>query len=160
VIPIPFLTADELTDPVKKAGRYRIPVVNQVMALGNPPAKSRERAVRSANDFFGVAGDMLTHVARQDLPALATWTAAVQAGQAEFEARYYREFLSGEKFRRFDEALVKLIDLLELPGIGKVLSGALWVARTPYRLIRGAVGKMLKRPESMQMPEQPVLDAA
>ena len=57
--------------------------------------------------------------------------------------------LSGEKFQRFDEALVKLIDLLELPGVGRYISGALWVARLPYRAIRGAVGRMLKRPEGV-----------
>ena len=34
----------------------------------------------------------------------------------------------------FDEALVRLLSLLEVPGIGKLL----WVVRTPYRLLRGS----------------------
>jgi hypothetical protein len=160
VLAIPFLPPEVLEDPAKQAGPHRIGLLNQVLALGQPPAACRERSVRAANDYFGVAGRTLTQVARQDLEALEKWTAAVQAGRAEFEARYFREFLAGEKFRRFDEALVRLIDLLELPGVGKVVSGALWVARTPYRLVRGALGKMLKRPEGVQMLEQPVLDAA
>src|SRR5262249_38416209 len=149
-----------VADRVKRASRYRIALLNQLVVLGDPPPKCREKAVRSANEFFAVAGDLLTHVARQDLEALETWTTTVQAGRSEFEARYYREVLSGEKFPRFDEALVKLIDLLELPGIGKVVSGALTGARLPYQFVRGAGVKMLKRPEGVQMPEQPVLDAA
>jgi hypothetical protein len=50
--------------------------------------------------------------------------------------------------------------MLELPGIGKPLSNALWVLRTPYRLIKGLLTKSLARPEPPGMPEQPVLEAA
>src|SRR5207244_8792656 len=40
---IPYLTQDELADPVHRAGRYRIPLLNQVAVLGNPPAAARQR---------------------------------------------------------------------------------------------------------------------
>jgi len=56
--------------------------------------------------------------------------------------------LSGERFRRFDEARDQLMNLLELPGAGKLLSLVLWFIRTPYRLARGFMGKALMR----QMP--------
>ena len=45
----------------------------------------------------------------------------VQSGQSEFEHRYVREYLDSEKFRGFDEALVRLMQLLDLPGIGMVM---------------------------------------
>ena len=39
--------------------------------------------------------------------------------------------------------LFRLIDLLELPGAGEFVSGTLWVVRTPYRLLKGAMNKVL-----------------
>jgi hypothetical protein len=78
----------------------------------------------------------------------------------EFDQRYFREYLTSEKFRGFDEALVRLMELLELPGVGKVLSGALYVLRTPYRLLRGLVHKAISRPESHGRPEMPILEEA
>src|SRR5205807_7353111 len=95
-----------------------------------------------------------------DVVALQSWQAVVQAGQAEFERRYYREYLTSEKFRGFDEALVRLMDLLEFPGVGKVVSGTLYVLRTPYRLVKGWLGKALTRPEAPGRPELPILAEA
>ena len=79
----------------------------------------------------------LLSVARRDLDALEGWQTIVQTGRNEFVTRYHREYLNSEKFRGFDDALVRLMELLELPGIGRILSGTLWVLRTPYRLLRG-----------------------
>jgi len=84
----------------------------------------------------------------------------VQTGQHDFDNRYRAEYLNSEKFRRFDESLVRLIELLELPGVGQFLSNALWVLRTPYRLFKGWLGKATNRPESLQQPELPVLEGA
>jgi hypothetical protein len=80
-------------------------------------------------------------------------------GRDEFTGRYRREFLTSEKFRRFDEALVRLIDLMELPGVGKFVSSTLWVVRTPYRLLKGAMNRAFSRPDVASMPEQQVLTA-
>ena len=99
-------------------------------------------------------------MARNDLAALDAWRSFVQDGQVEFDSRYRREYLSSEQFHRFDEALVRLLELLELPGLGKFLSGALWVVRTPYRLLKGLFSKAMRRPEGGHMPERPVLEGA
>jgi hypothetical protein len=157
---IPFLTPDQLADPVNRASRYRIPLLNQVAVLGEPAAVARHRAVRWATDYLLTALDRLLAVARQDLQSVHDWRNVVQTGQIEFDNRYRREFLTSEKFRRFDEALVRLLDLLELPGVGRILSGTLWVLRTPYRLIKGLAVKALSRPEGPNLPEQSVLDDA
>ncbi len=71
-----------------------------------------------------------------------------------------REYLTSEKFRGFDEALIRLMELLELPGIGKVLSGTLYVLRTPYRLVKGLVAKAINRPDAPSRPELPILEDA
>jgi hypothetical protein len=157
---IPHLTPAQLADPVHQAARYRIPLLNQVAVLGEPAAAARRQSVRNATRYLAAAQDHLLSVARNDLAALNGWRQLVLAGQAEFDQRYRREFLTTEKFHRFDEALVRLLELLELPGVGRVLSGALWVVRTPYRLAKSFFNKAIKRPETPSMPERPILEAA
>jgi hypothetical protein len=142
------------------ASRYRIPLINQVAVLGNPSRTARLRTAYGAVRYLTQNQERLLSVARQDLDALQTWQGFVQTGRAEFDQRYAREYLNSEKFRGFDEALVRLMELLELPGVGRILSGALWVVRTPYRLLRGAMMKMMRRPEPASRPEQPVLEDA
>ncbi len=158
VLPIPFLTPDELSDPARKAGRYRIPLLNQVAVFGSPPAAARARTVRGATNYLTAAHEHLLSAVRHDVEALDAWRAAVEAGRFEFESRYQREYLQGEKYRGFDEAMARLLELLELPGVGKVVGGALWVLRTPYRLLKGVVTKAFTRPEGRLLPEQPVLE--
>jgi hypothetical protein len=99
-------------------------------------------------------------VARNDLAALQSWRDVVQQGQVEFDTRYRREYLTTEKFHRFDQALVRLLELLELPGIGRILSKTLWALRTPYRLLKGLFDKAMSRPEQASLPERTVLEHA
>jgi GTP-binding protein EngB required for normal cell division len=155
---IPFLTPAQVADPVQQAARQRIPLLNQVAVLADPGA--RVRAVRGAMHYLANAQDHLLAAARHDVAALQSWRELVQSGQIEFDNRYRTEYLSSEKFRGFDEALVRLMELLELPGVGKVVSGALWVVRTPYRLLKAAAVKAFSRPPLATLPEQPVLEAA
>ena len=157
---IPFLKPAQLADPARQAAKYRIPLLNQVAVLGSPPALARRRSVFGADRFLVQGLNDLLSVARLDLDALESWQTMVQTGRNEFVTRYNREYLNSEKFRGFDEALVRLMELLELPGIGRILSGALWVLRTPYRLLRGLAIRMLSRPEELSRPEQPVLEDA
>jgi hypothetical protein len=157
---IPHLTAAQLADPIRQAGKYRVPLLNQVAVLGDPVLSARRRTVAWANYYLTAYQEQLLRPARQDLAALQGWRTLVQEGQLEFDHRYQSEFLTGEKFRRFDEALVRLLQLLELPGLGRVLSGALWVVRTPYRLIKGLFSKAMHRPDAPSMPELPVLEDA
>ncbi len=160
VLAVPFLSKEELADPARMAGRYRIPLLNQVAVLGRPAATARLRAVHGATSYLLHNHEHLLGVARQDVEALQSWRDVVQTGQVEFDGRYRREYLSGSKFRHFDEALVRLIDLLEFPGVGKIVSGTLWVIRAPYRLLKGLAIKALARPEAPALPERPVMDEA
>jgi hypothetical protein len=159
-LPIPALTPEQLADPVGQASRFRVPLLNQVAVLGEPAVAARRRTVRWAAQYLLAAQERLLGAVREDLAALQAWREVVHAGQVEFDRRYRREYLTSEKFRRFDEALVRLLDLLELPGIGRAVSNTLWVLRTPYRLVKGLVVKALSRPEGASLPEQPVLEQA
>jgi hypothetical protein len=157
---IPHLSPPELADPARLAGRFRIPLLNQVAVLSESAGSARHRAVNGAARYLATSQARLLHGVKSDVEALATWRTLVQSGQREFEDRYRREYLTSERFRRFDEALVRLIDLLEMPGVGKFLSGTLWVLRTPYRLVKGLIGKAFSRPDAPSLPEQPVLEQA
>jgi energy-coupling factor transporter ATP-binding protein EcfA2 len=157
---IPFLAPAQLADPAREAPRYRIPLLNQVAVLGSPAAAARRRTVVGATQFLVRHRENLLSVAQQDLRAMQSWQAVVVAGQADFEQRYLREYLTSEKFRGFDEALIRLMELLELPGVGKFLSSTLYVLRTPYRLLKGAIAKAVNRPDAPSRPELPILEDA
>ena len=160
VVAIPFLTSEQLADPAKNAAKFRIPLLNQVLVLIDPPAHARKRSVEASIKFLNSAADGLLEVARQDLAALDSWQNLVHTAQAEFDNRYRREFLSGERFRRFDDASEQLMALLELPGAGQFVSIVLWAIRTPYRMLRGFMGKSLSRPDAVNLPENDVLEGA
>jgi hypothetical protein len=155
---IPFLTPEQLADPARKALKYRIPLLNQIAVLGGTAAAARQRTIYGALHYLRRQQDDMLAATRRDIQALQGWQAAVQVGRQEFDQRYHREYLTTEKFRGFDEALVRLIELLDLPGVGKLLSGALYVLRTPYRLLKGWFMKAVSRPESVGRPETPVLE--
>jgi hypothetical protein len=156
---VPHLTPAQLADPITGAAKYRIPLLNQVAVLGEPAPFARQRTVRIAMNYLLGAQDQLLSVARNDVAALEGWRSVVRYGWAEFDNRYRREYLTTEKFHRFDQALVRLLELLELPGVGRILGGILYVVRTPYRLLKSLFGRM-RRQEAPGMPERPVLEQA
>jgi len=158
---IPWMAKEELTNPTGRAAKYRIQLLNQVAILGQPTANdARRRSVRYATNYLMATTDHLLSVARNDLNALDNWRTVVGLGKGVFENRYRTEYLDTEKFRRFDEALVRLLELLELPGLGRLLSNTLYVLRTPYRMFLGWLNKTLARPEAISQPELPVLEGA
>jgi GTP-binding protein EngB required for normal cell division len=157
---IPYLTKEQLADPAHKAPQQRIGLLNQAAVLAGKPALLRRNTVRGALRFLTQNQEHLLAVARRDLQALERWQGTVRIGQAEFDQRYFREYLTSEKFSGFDEALVRLLDLLELPGVGKVLSIPLKLARYPWQLLRGLMGKAMSRPDAPSRPELPILEDA
>src|SRR6516165_3371372 len=157
---VPHLNPDQLADPVKHAGLFRVPLLDQVSVLGKPPFLARRRSVQTASNYLKNAREQLLSVARQDLAALEAWRNIVRIGQLEFDSRYQRYFLATERSHRINPGLGRLVELLELPGAGKFVSGTLWVVRTPYRLLKGLFNKALRRPELPPIPEAPVLEGA
>jgi hypothetical protein len=156
---IPHLSREQVIDPCRNAPLYRVPLVNQIFVLGEPIQAARQRTVRSATAYLVNFQQPLLSVARDDLIALDSWRHLVRAGQGEFNERYRREFLTTERFRRFDEALVRLLELLELPGIGKFASITLDVLRMPYTWSKKLFTSVLARPEASSTPERQVLES-
>ena len=155
---VPQLTLEQLTDPVKKAGPYRIPLINQVAVFAGSAQATRRRSVIMSMNYLKTHQAELLGVARSDLVVLEDWKSLVTRGENDFLRRYRREFLEVERFPRFDEALVRLLDLLEIPLPGFKAVGA--VLRAPFTLFRGLFNKALQRPDMPALPERPVLEGA
>ncbi len=163
--PIPCVAISNLSpeirkDPAGLGAKYRVCLLNQLLALCPTPVATRGRTTRNALVYLQTAGDGLLDVARRDLTELDLWRGLVEAGREDFEKRYAREFLSGETFRRFDRTREQVIEMLELPGPGKLISATLALLRLPYRYARDFVAKLLARPEMPTQPERVVLATA
>lgn len=160
VIAFPQMSPQERTDPSGAGAKYRVQLLNQILVQCESETAARVRTVTNAAKYLDGAGEGLLDVARRDLSELDLWRATVHAGRSEFEDRYRREFLSGEQFRRFDRYRDQLIDLLELPGAGRVVGSVFWVLRSPYRWTRDYVAGLIVRPNVLNLSEQSVLSAA
>jgi len=161
VLAIPFLKSEALDEPAgTAAAKYRVPLLNQAVVLLDNPADSRKRTVKVGMRWLSTSTDGILAAARADLQSLDDWRGMVQAGQVDFDRRYKREYLTGEKLSKLDRAREELIDTIDLPGAGKILSTVLWVLRAPYRLIRGLMSSILVRPDGVNLAEKEVLDSA
>ena len=74
--------------------------------------------------------------------------------------RYRREYLDGERYGEFNQTLVRLMDLLEVPGIGPFLRLLSTAVRTPFRLATGILRRLFGTGNvpAARPPEQEVLD--
>jgi energy-coupling factor transporter ATP-binding protein EcfA2 len=160
VLAFPNMPADVRADPAGAGSRFRVALLNQVLVQCESEAPTRKRTVSLAAKYLAAAGDGLLDVARRDLAEFDAWRAAVHSGRVAFEERYRNEYLSGEQFRRFDRYRERLMDLLELPGAGRLFGNIMWVLRLPYRLFRDYVIGMLMRPAAPNTNEQSVLSDA
>jgi hypothetical protein len=136
VIAFPQMSSAERTDPTGAGSRYRVQLLNQILVLCDSENATRARTVANAAKYLTSASAGLLEVARRDLAEYDVWKTTVAAGKADFEDRYRQEFLSGEQFRRIDRYREGMMDLLELPGAGRILGGLIWLLRAPYRLTR------------------------
>ena len=160
VVAIPNIPSDIRKDPAVAGAKYRVPLLNELLALAPSPKMARQRTVSNAVKYLQHDGDGLINVARRDLGELETWRGLVTDGQREFEQRYRSEYLAGEAFRRFDQTKLDVLKMLELPGPGAFVSMALALVRKPYDLLRGLVSKTITRPSMTNLGEQAVCNAA
>ncbi|MDB5311129.1 MAG: GTP-binding protein Der [Gemmataceae bacterium] len=160
VLAFPQMSPEVRNDPAGAGARLRVQLLNQILVQCESDTAARRRTVANAAKYLSTAGDGLLDVARRDLAEYDVWKMTVYGGKTDFEDRYRREFLSGEQFRRFDRYREQLIDLLELPGAGRMLGNVLWVLRAPYRWSRDYVTGLIVRPNVLNLSERTVLSAA
>jgi GTP-binding protein EngB required for normal cell division len=157
VVALPQMTMAERKDPTGAGAQYRVPLLNQLLVQCESAELARSRTVSNAAKYLSAAGDGLLEVARRDLAELDAWKSAVTSGRLAFEDRYRREYLSGERFQRFDRYRERLTDLLELPGAGRMIGGLFWALRAPYRWTRDYVFGLMARPDVLNLSEYSVL---
>jgi 50S ribosome-binding GTPase len=160
VVAFPHMQEGERADPAGAGAKHRISLLNQVLVQCESDTATRARTVTNAARNLSSASAGLLEVARRDLAEYDAWKSCVAAGKLEFEERYRKEYLSGERFQRFDRHREELMNLLELPGAGRVLGGMIWLLRTPYRWTRDYVAGLIARPEVFNLSEPAVLNAA
>ncbi|HEX9871555.1 MAG TPA: hypothetical protein VGC99_23730 [Candidatus Tectomicrobia bacterium] len=80
--------------------------------------------------------------------------------QQELLQRYGHEYLDGEHYGEFNQTLVRLMDQLEIPGVGPLLRLLSTAVRTPFRLVSGALRTLWGggKAQPTQSPEHEVLN--
>jgi predicted kinase len=155
VVALPTLTAAEQADPAGAAVEHRSRLLEPINWWLKKPHKTRHESATRAVRFLNQFQETLLAPARHDLNAIAQWRRWVDEGQVTFEQRYQNEQLSGEQFPQFSAAMLRLMELLELPGVGQYVSKAMHVLRTPYRWVKSWV----KKPDAVAVSMQQVITA-
>ncbi|HQR08291.1 MAG TPA: 50S ribosome-binding GTPase [Gemmatales bacterium] len=154
-VALPALTAAEQADPAGVGAPLRKSLIEPVNWWLKQPQKTRHDSVLRAARFLEQFQQTLLAPARHDLAAVAMWESWVHTGRHTFVHRYQNEYLTGESFPHFNAAMLRLMELLELPGVGQYVSKAMHLLRSPYRWVKS----WFKKPNSKDMPETQVLQA-
>jgi hypothetical protein len=95
-------------------------------AVGDDLARNgalKQQALASSLDFLERRLDEALAPLWSEVRLAESWHKLVDRVTAsEFDERYRREYLGGEKYVDFNQTLVKLMDLLEIPGLGPIFS--------------------------------------
>lgn len=102
--------------------------------------------------------DVLQPVVAEGEEAL-TWESAVtRITHSEFLERYRSDYLQGQHYSEFNQALIRLMELLEIPGVGRLMKIVGHVIRTPFRIVSGLLNRVrLGSAPLTQPPEWEVL---
>ena len=160
VMAIPQLPQAARRDPKGLAASNREALLKPILELAPDPETTRARTLKNAVHYLEHASAGLLELARRDLDELEKWRGLVVAGQHQFEERYRNEFLLGESFQRFDRTREQVMEMLELPGPGRILSSILSILRLPYKYGRDFLTKILTRPPITSQSERGVSLAA
>lgn len=127
----------------------------------------KARALQGAVAFLDRRLDDLLAPLRAEVAVAEHWAAIVErTTRYQFFERYRADYLDGEKYVDFNQTLVKLMDLLEIPGVGPYISAlsrgikaiSRFVVGTAMDLARRAFGKPKAEPK--KLPEEEAVIAA
>ncbi len=98
----------------------------------------KKQALTGAIGFLRSRLDDLLAPLQAELSATEHWHWLVdRITRNDFYDRYQRDYLDGEKYVDFNQTLVKLLDMLEVPGIGPIISAASKGLRTISSIVFG-----------------------
>lgn len=157
---LPLLHPQQRQDPAGAGSAWRVPLVNQVLALAADPPAVRHRHVQHALRFLHLLVAGLEAAVHSELEEFRSWQDLVRQGRLAFERRYEAEYLEVERFVIMDRYRHAWVELLELPAAGRWLSAVLWILRTPYRAARDYVRRWWEQSVTPPPPEAEVLREA
>src|SRR5262245_2435231 len=120
----------------------------------------KRRALAGTIDFLQRRlGEVLRPLAAEVEMANAWGHLVERITQQEILERYRHEYLDGERYGEFNQTLVRLMDQLEIPGVGPLLRLLSTAVRIPFRMASAALRTLIgggKTPPT-QSPEREVL---
>lgn len=128
---IPEKSWRELADPQAMAD-YRQQLLGHIRDWLAQGLQLRRRIVQRGLRFLQELESRCSQLAAPQLKNLHDWQDLASKQRALIVERYRREFLERERLPIFDEAIVRLLELLELPGFGNYISAALKILQLPW----------------------------
>ncbi len=111
----------------------------------------KRTALRGTAGFLGERVDDLLAPVAEEAELSAEWRRIVdRVTREEFLERYRRDYLEGERYGEFNETLVRLMDRLEVPGVGELVKSLRDVVRIPLRALTSLVRRVVTRDDGVQ----------
>jgi hypothetical protein len=124
----------------------------------------KRRALAGALEFLDRRLDDLLAPLKAEVTVAEQWALTVERlSGREFYDRHRRHYLNDEKYVDFNQTLVKLMDRLEIPGVGPYISALSRGIRSVSRLVIGGVVNLARaalgrpNPKLRRMPEEEVV---
>ena len=119
----------------------------RVGLLESAAEPARARSLAAALDYLERSLDEALEPLRAEARVAERWSAVVQrVTRSEFVEAFAAGYLETRRYEEFRRALAELTRLLELPGVGPLLSGLGRVARTPLTLAKRAWSRLTAGP--------------
>jgi hypothetical protein len=137
-------------------------LVARVRAEVATPAHDRVPRVRTMLAYLDRNRDDLLLPLADEVAMSKRWQKVVAQAQIDLLAAYRRSYLDGQRYDEFNLAVARFLDLLELPGPGRMVSRAASLIRKPMRAamsgVRSAFGG--GSPAAPGGHERPAVDEA
>ncbi len=109
----------------------------------------KRTALAGAVRFLEERFDALLAPLSAEAEAAARWEAIVETvTRDEFLDRYRSDYLNGERYGDFNQTLVRLMDRLEVPGVGELVRALRDVVRLPLHTLTRFVRRVVRGPKA------------
>ncbi len=149
--PLPWVDGDDAEERLERllaspeAERLRAAVAERIADARTSKLAGLERSLRFVAEHFDAALAPLVAEAR----VADRWSAVCRKASArELDTAYVEAYLESRRYQDFRDALLELMRLLEVPGVGPLLKGLGRVARLPVGLARKAWFSATRRPDA------------
>ncbi|MCS7166814.1 MAG: GTPase domain-containing protein [Gemmatales bacterium] len=129
---IPYQPVQQLANP-SATESYRRELLDTILPWFHNRQELRKRTYLEILTYLEAKEHQWLEIIRPELEAFEEWQRVIEAQRQMILSRYRDEFLAQERLAIFDEAMLRLIELLEIPGVGRWMSLALNVLRLPWR---------------------------